>query len=39
MERKLYLLLVLLALAVAWFVGYLDAYLPASVRAQTLLGG
>lgn len=36
---KLYLLVVLLALAAAWYLGYLDAYLPASLRVQTLLAG
>jgi hypothetical protein len=37
---KLYLvLLVIVGLAALWYLGYLDAHLPASVRVQTLLGG
>ena len=33
------LLLVLLALASLWYLGHLDPFLPARVRAQTLFGG
>jgi hypothetical protein len=37
---KLYLLLLLLvALAATWYVGYLDTHLPESIRADTVLAG
>jgi hypothetical protein len=36
---KLYiLLLVILAVAVAWYLGYLDAHIPVGLRVKTLLG-
>ena len=36
---KLYLLLlVLVGVAVAWYLGYLDAHLPVGVRVKTLMG-